>query len=110
MFLECAALAKVDLLVAGDENLLTFGAYREALCHALGIPEGEISIAVIGPVPGWSGAGSGPKTMPGWFHPGSLDSSVDGNQKASSAGLRFLSQTDGLYSSGAATAASNGTV
>ena len=39
--------------------------------------------------------------MPGWFHPGSLDSSVDGDQKASSAGLRFLSQTDGLDSSGA---------
>jgi predicted nucleic acid-binding protein len=25
MFLECAALAKADLLVAGDEDLLTLG-------------------------------------------------------------------------------------
>ncbi len=39
--------------------------------------------------------------MPGWFHPGSLDSGVYGHQKASSAGLRFLSQTDSLDSSGA---------
>ena len=28
MFLECAALAKADLLVAGDKDLLTLGAYR----------------------------------------------------------------------------------
>jgi hypothetical protein len=29
-----------------------------------------------------SGAGSGPKTMPGWFHPGSRDSYFVGDQKA----------------------------
>jgi uncharacterized protein len=29
MFLECAALAKADLLVAGDKDLLTLGTYRE---------------------------------------------------------------------------------
>lgn len=52
------------------------------------------------PAPGLSGAGPGHKTMPGWNHPGSLDSSVDGDQQASSAGRRFLSQTDGLDSSG----------
>jgi predicted nucleic acid-binding protein len=28
MFLECAALAKVDLLVAEDKDLLTLGAYK----------------------------------------------------------------------------------
>jgi putative PIN family toxin of toxin-antitoxin system len=28
MFLECAALAKADLLVAGDKDLLTLGAYK----------------------------------------------------------------------------------
>jgi uncharacterized protein len=28
IFLECAALAKADLLVAGDKDLLTLGAYR----------------------------------------------------------------------------------
>jgi putative PIN family toxin of toxin-antitoxin system len=28
MFLECAALAKADLLVAGDKDLLTLGAYN----------------------------------------------------------------------------------
>ena len=28
MFLECAALAKADLLVAGDKDLLTLGAYE----------------------------------------------------------------------------------
>ena len=28
MFLECAALAKADLLVAGDKNLLTLGTYK----------------------------------------------------------------------------------
>ena len=30
----------------------------------------NITDRCLGPVPGWSGAGSGPKTMPGWFHPG----------------------------------------
>jgi predicted nucleic acid-binding protein len=30
MFLECAALAKADLLVAGDKDLLTLGAYKGA--------------------------------------------------------------------------------
>ena len=29
MFLECAALAKADLLVAGDKDLLTLGTYKE---------------------------------------------------------------------------------
>jgi putative PIN family toxin of toxin-antitoxin system len=29
MFLECAALAKADLLVAGDKDLLTLRAYME---------------------------------------------------------------------------------
>jgi putative PIN family toxin of toxin-antitoxin system len=29
MFLECATLAKADLLVAGDKDLLTLGAYKE---------------------------------------------------------------------------------
>ena len=29
MFLECAALAKADLLVAGDNDLLTLGAYKQ---------------------------------------------------------------------------------
>jgi len=28
MFLECAALAKADLLVAGDKDLLTLGTYK----------------------------------------------------------------------------------
>lgn len=28
MFLECAALAKADLLVAGDKDLLTLGSYK----------------------------------------------------------------------------------
>jgi putative PIN family toxin of toxin-antitoxin system len=28
MFLECAALAKADLLIAGDKDLLTLGAYK----------------------------------------------------------------------------------
>jgi uncharacterized protein len=28
MFLECAVLAKADLLVAGDKDLLTLGAYK----------------------------------------------------------------------------------
>ncbi|HEY1806316.1 MAG TPA: putative toxin-antitoxin system toxin component, PIN family [Terracidiphilus sp.] len=28
MFLECAALVKADLLVAGDKDLLTLGAYE----------------------------------------------------------------------------------
>jgi predicted nucleic acid-binding protein len=28
MFLEYAALSKVDLLVAGDKDLLTLGAYK----------------------------------------------------------------------------------
>jgi len=28
MFLECAALAKADLLVAGDKDLLSLGAYK----------------------------------------------------------------------------------
>lgn len=28
MFLECAALAKADMLVAGDKDLLTLGTYR----------------------------------------------------------------------------------
>lgn len=28
MFLECAALAKADLLVAGDKDLLTLNAYK----------------------------------------------------------------------------------
>lgn len=28
MFLECAFLAKADLLVAGDKDLLTLGAYK----------------------------------------------------------------------------------
>jgi len=28
IFLECAALAKADLLVAGDKDLLTLGAYK----------------------------------------------------------------------------------
>jgi uncharacterized protein len=28
MFRECAALAKADLLVAGDKDLLTLGAYK----------------------------------------------------------------------------------
>jgi putative PIN family toxin of toxin-antitoxin system len=28
MFLECAALAKADLLLAGDKDLLTLGAYK----------------------------------------------------------------------------------
>ena len=28
MFLECTALAKADLLVAGDKDLLTLGAYK----------------------------------------------------------------------------------
>ena len=28
MFLECAAFAKADLLVAGDKDLLTLGAYK----------------------------------------------------------------------------------
>ena len=31
---------------------------------------------------GWSGAGSGPKSMPGWFHPGSLDCCIDGDKEA----------------------------
>ena len=30
MFLECAALAKADLLVAGDKDLLILGAYKGA--------------------------------------------------------------------------------
>jgi uncharacterized protein len=29
MFLECAARAKANLLVAGDKDLLTLGAYKE---------------------------------------------------------------------------------
>jgi len=29
MFVECAALAKANLLVAGDKDLLTLGAYKE---------------------------------------------------------------------------------
>jgi putative PIN family toxin of toxin-antitoxin system len=34
MFLECAALAKADLLVTGDKDLLILGTYREsALSH-----------------------------------------------------------------------------
>jgi uncharacterized protein len=28
IFLECAALAKADLLVAGDKDLLTLGVYK----------------------------------------------------------------------------------
>ena len=28
MFLECAAVAKADLLIAGDKDLLTLGAYK----------------------------------------------------------------------------------
>jgi predicted nucleic acid-binding protein len=28
MFLECAALAKANLLVAGDKDLLTLGTYK----------------------------------------------------------------------------------
>ena len=28
MFLECAALAKADLLIAGDKDLLTLGEYK----------------------------------------------------------------------------------
>ena len=28
MFLECAALAKADLLVGGDKDLLTLGTYK----------------------------------------------------------------------------------
>jgi predicted nucleic acid-binding protein len=28
MFLECAALTKADLLVAGDKDLLVLGSYR----------------------------------------------------------------------------------
>jgi uncharacterized protein len=28
MFLECAALAKAHLLIAGDKDLLTLGAYK----------------------------------------------------------------------------------
>jgi len=28
MFLECAALAKADLLIAGDKDLLTLGMYK----------------------------------------------------------------------------------
>jgi putative PIN family toxin of toxin-antitoxin system len=28
MFLECAALAKADVLVAGDKDLLTLGVYK----------------------------------------------------------------------------------
>jgi predicted nucleic acid-binding protein len=28
MFLECAALAKADLLIAGDKDLLILGSYR----------------------------------------------------------------------------------
>ena len=70
------------------------------------ILEGEVQPAVVckrigvpGPVPGRSGAGSGPKAMPGWFHPGSLDCIVDGDRKASGAGLRLLCQTDGFCSS-----------
>jgi len=31
MFLECAALAKADLLVAGDKDLLTLCAYKGTL-------------------------------------------------------------------------------
>ena len=30
MFLECAALAKADLLVAGDKDLLTLRSYKGA--------------------------------------------------------------------------------
>ena len=29
MFLECSAIAKADLLVAGDKDLLTLGSYKE---------------------------------------------------------------------------------
>jgi predicted nucleic acid-binding protein len=29
MFLECATLAKADLLVAGDKDLLILGTYKE---------------------------------------------------------------------------------
>jgi uncharacterized protein len=29
MFLECAARARAELLVAGDKDLLTLGAYQE---------------------------------------------------------------------------------
>lgn len=29
MFLECAKLAQADLLIAGDKDLLTLGAYKE---------------------------------------------------------------------------------
>ena len=29
MFLECAALAEADLLIAGDKDLLTLGAYEQ---------------------------------------------------------------------------------
>jgi len=28
MFLECSALAKADLLIAGDKDLLTLGSYK----------------------------------------------------------------------------------
>ena len=44
MFLECAALAKADLLIAGDKDLLTLGAYKETHRHAIGIPESTIGI------------------------------------------------------------------
>jgi predicted nucleic acid-binding protein len=29
MFLECAAVAKADLLISGDKDLLTLGAYKK---------------------------------------------------------------------------------
>lgn len=32
-FLECAALAKVDLLVAGDKDLLILGVYKGTVCR-----------------------------------------------------------------------------
>ena len=56
-------------------------------------------LAVPGQVPGRSGASSGPKTMPGGSILAHWIALFTGHQEASSAGLRFLSQTDGPHSS-----------
>ena len=49
MFLECAALAKADLLVAGDKDLFDSRhvhrhVQRNAYCHVFGVPRSTISM------------------------------------------------------------------
>ena len=45
MFLECAALAKADLLVAGDKDTDSWRVQGNAHCHAFGVRESKISIS-----------------------------------------------------------------